>query len=547
MSRHELLPLVTQRGGSMKFLRDGLLVSVVVLMAFVASACSKGSSPVQPSQIGAAGLASGDVAPGGDVAPSVGRSVVIGPMSTSTPTPIVVDGNPTCASRGYAFELKFDPPNSGTQQATQIAGLNSITITTSDNVTYSWSSAFGIDAVIAKGGDQANLYVYDPESSADSGLTAPINPNTGKPFGMSHVSFCFDIELTVRKTATTTFTRNYGWTIAKSADQTTLTLSSDQTFIVNYSIVATKDAGVDSNWAVSGTITVTNPYQLGPANGVAVTDVISGSSGPPITVTCPSTTISAGQSIVCTYDSVSLPGGTERTNTATATATNLGSGTGTANVTFGAPSTKVDDCVTISDSYSGGPQGQSTCATKTFTYSRAIDAGILTCGVNTVENTATLTSDNGAPETDNHTVTVNKDCPPTGGCTLTQGYWRTHSDRGPAPYDNTWALLGGLAEDTIFYLSGKTYYQVLWTAPAGNAYYVLANQFIAAKLNGLAGSNTTAITDALAQADNLFRAHTPASVAGLKGTSAIRQQFLTLATQLDNYNNGVIGPGHCSE
>jgi hypothetical protein len=45
------------------------------------------------------------------------------------------------------------------------------------------------------------------------------------------------------------------------------------------------------------------------------------------------------------------------------------------------------------------------------------------------------------------------------GCTLTPGYWMTHSEFGPAPYDPTWALLPNGAS-TMFFMSGKTYYQV---------------------------------------------------------------------------------------
>ncbi len=42
------------------------------------------------------------------------------------------------------------------------------------------------------------------------------------------------------------------------------------------------------------------------------------------------------------------------------------------------------------------------------------------------------------------------------GCTLTPGYWKTHSRRGPAPYDDTWAQLGPSQETKAFFLSGKT-------------------------------------------------------------------------------------------
>lgn len=132
---------------------------------------------------------------------------------------------------------------------------------------------------------------------------------------------------------------------------------------------------------------------------------------------------------------------------------------------------------------------------------------------------------------------------PPQGCTYTQGYWKTHSEHGPAPYDATWAQLANGA-NTPFYLSGQTYYQVFWTAPAGNPYYNLAHQYMAAYLNKLAGASQS-VNAELASAHALFSTYTPAQVAALAKTSAVRAQFLALATTLDNYNNGVTGPGHC--
>lgn len=130
------------------------------------------------------------------------------------------------------------------------------------------------------------------------------------------------------------------------------------------------------------------------------------------------------------------------------------------------------------------------------------------------------------------------------GCTLTPGYWKTHSKYGPAPYDDTWAQVG---EDAAFFLSGQTYYQVLWTPPGGNAYYILAHAYIAARLNQLGGADFTAAQAAFNSATALFGTYTPAQVAAMKGSSTVRQQFNSLAATLDNYNNGLIGPGHCSE
>ena len=136
-------------------------------------------------------------------------------------------------------------------------------------------------------------------------------------------------------------------------------------------------------------------------------------------------------------------------------------------------------------------------------------------------------------------------CEQGGGCTYTQGYWKTHSIYGPAPYDDTWALIG---EDTPFYYSSQTYYEVIWTPPrGGNAYYILAHQFIAAELNFLNGADPSAAQDAFDDAEILFDdpVNTPSHVKHLHG--AARQEWIDLANILDDYNNGDIGPGHCED
>ncbi|MDI6858842.1 MAG: hypothetical protein QME71_11080, partial [Dehalococcoidia bacterium] len=55
-------------------------------------------------------------------------------------------------------------------------------------------STLGIDVVIAKGGPDANAYIYDPpdESFGDNDLMAPSNCGGGRQCGLSHISFCYD-------------------------------------------------------------------------------------------------------------------------------------------------------------------------------------------------------------------------------------------------------------------------------------------------------------------------------------------------------------------
>ncbi len=127
------------------------------------------------------------------------------------------------------------------------------------------------------------------------------------------------------------------------------------------------------------------------------------------------------------------------------------------------------------------------------------------------------------------------------GCTLTQGYWKTHSSYGPAPYDATWALMG---EDTDFFTSGYSWYEALWVSPAGDAYWILAHQHIAAYLNVLNGASTpTEVEAALLAAFTWFSAYSP----GVSPSSDNGQLAVSLSETLAAYNEGLIGPGHCED
>ena len=144
-------------------------------------------------------------------------------------------------------------------------------------------------------------------------------------------------------------------------------------------------------------------------------------------------------------------------------------------------------------------------------------------------------------------ICLSSEEPEEAGCTLTQGYWKTHSEFGPAPYDATWASLPDGAS-TVFYLSGQTYYEVFHTAVKGNPYYQAAHQFIAAQLNILNGATTPeAVDQAIMLAATLFETYTPAQIADLKGNDPVRKQFVAISETLDQYNQGEIGPGHCAD
>jgi len=204
----------------------------------------------------------------------------------------------------------------------------------------------------------------------------------------------------------------------------------------------------------------------------------------------------------------------------------------------------VDECAAVTDSVAG-PLGTVCAVSSPFSYDFTYTASVgpySVCGDYTVENTATLvTNDTGVTLSASWSVAVHVPC--STGCTLTQGYWKTHSRYGPAPYDDTWNLVG---EDLPFFLSGQTWYRVLWTPPRGNVYYLLAHAYIAARLNVLNGASTTpAVIDALVQAEAFFASYTPAQASAL--TMSLRAHYVAVAGLLGRYNEGDVGPGHCSE
>ena len=136
-------------------------------------------------------------------------------------------------------------------------------------------------------------------------------------------------------------------------------------------------------------------------------------------------------------------------------------------------------------------------------------------------------------------------CGTTGGCTRTLGYWKTHSKYGPAPYDNVWNSRDD--GDAQLFDTGLSFYQVLTTSPdKGNAFFILAHQYIAAEMNKIGGASMPSeVLDAWTQAGNLLDTYD--SGLDIPKSSSDRETAIQLADLLDSYNNGEIGPGHCSE
>lgn len=116
------------------------------------------------------------------------------------------------------------------------------------------------------------------------------------------------------------------------------------------------------------------------------------------------------------------------------------------------------------------------------------------------------------------------------GCTFTQGYYKNKgSDLLPAGN---------------FFLSGQTWLAVLETAPKkGNAYYILAHQYIAASINAKSASVPTAVAAAITASATYFGKASPNDWSA--NGSYSKDQLTGWADLLDSYNSGNVGPGHC--
>jgi hypothetical protein len=380
--------------------------------------------------------------------------------------------------------------------------------------------------------------------------------------------------LAVSKTANTAYNRTYAWQIGKTAAldglpvTSPILLAEPGSRTIGYTVTLT-GTFANSGFAASGRITVTNTVGNGVTAKInSVSDVVSPSIAASITgcsVSFPAM-LEPGGTFTCDY-TVALPDNTARTNTATVvrqrrhfahdgTGTDLigtQQQTATASVTFGVPTVETNKCVNVTDNFnssgdvalSGGTNychpGVGTPPSthvKTFTYTRELVSGAV-CTSKTYSNTAKFVAVgnagyNGSASAD---VTLTVAC---GQCTLTQGYWKNHADPATSRYDDTWAKVGG--RDALFLNSGMTWIQVFDTAPKGDVWFNLAHQYMAAVLNKHKGADTSAINQALIDAEELLRTYGPGS-----NVKSVRNNFVSLAGILGSYNEGTLpgGPKHC--
>jgi hypothetical protein len=118
-------------------------------------------------------------------------------------------------------------------------------------------------------------------------------------------------------------------------------------------------------------------------------------------------------------------------------------------------------------------------------------------------------------------------------CTYTQGWWKNHQAEWPVE---------SLTLGTVTYTKAQLLQILVGWAVRGNGLISLAHQLIAAKLNIADGANPAEVATAVAEADALIGALVVPPV----GTASLAPSMTSALTQaLDDYSNGLSGPGHC--
>jgi len=369
--------------------------------------------------------------------------------------------------------------------------------------------------------------------------------------------------LKVTKTASTSYTRDWNWSLTKTANpNATITIERGSLTNIVYVVVATPTA-VDSAWTVSGSVTVHNPAPI-PATVSALSDVLSDST--PVALQCAGSapyTIAGGSDLTCSY-SIGRDGADSGSNSATATLSNNNGGSttfdGSVNYAFGAPSTVLHALATVTDngattdaagwSLTGSPASYLFGAPAGGSFVFNVMAGNVsaTCDTYaTVSNTAQLSDGDHTLQASASHQLYSGAC--GNNCTLTIGYWKTHAgftgrnaDRLTPELPQRLGTLAGLK--TVNVLSATQAVGLLSNSgDASNGVNKLYSQMLAAKLNIFRGASPAAVSSIITAADAFLASNNSADWASMSKNN--KTQVNNWASTFDQYNNGLIGPGHC--
>lgn len=317
-----------------------------------------------------------------------------------TGAPVFQSGNPTCA--GYLGGYKVDSPTIGSAVT-----IGPITFTfTSATLLGSWSSTIPIDMVIMKAGNGALLYSYTGGATSGGGEYTP-NNRGGAQAAISHIEFCYYGRFGATIEGAGLYTRDYDWAIAKAATAP-VSIAQGSPLLVDYTVTMTRNS-TDRDFMIDGSVTVLN-------SGYGVSGVVLGVdadiAGTAAVIDCGTTvfpkTLADGESFTCDY-SLAVSDATSRLETWTVTVDETGGWRSTSFedlVVFGAPTTIIDDIVTLFDTRVPAGLGTLT-APETVNYS--VTYGPYTaCVPVLIDNIASfVTDDNAETGADTASVTVN--------------------------------------------------------------------------------------------------------------------------------------------
>lgn len=366
------------------------------------------------------------------------------------------------------------------------------------------------------------------------------------------------------KTAEGFWTRviTYDWSVEKAVAPDALTLDRGASGEVTYWITATRTKAAETDvFGVRGMICVTNTGEVATV-GLAITDVVEVQTGGGpyqrfVTVTVDvsdNPVLDPGESHCYPYEVIFEPvsGAQAYRNHAIVTILNHSGHPGEPfgpepKAGFSLPeeptAEAIDASATVIDE-EHCPSGF-TCTPSATGPWALHDSGVISfhktitnenvCDATAeLRNVATLTeSDTG--ETRTAEAVVHLTAPPCPvGCVLTQGFWKTHPNAWPT----------GHSPQDPFLSSGKTWPEVLWTAPRGDAYFILAHQYIAAALNAARGASMPPeVASAFDAATEWFNNHSP----GVPASSPDGQTAIHLAEVLAAFNEGQMGVPHCAD
>ncbi len=263
--------------------------------------------------------------------------------------------------------------------------------------------------------------VYEQTPTASEGWmigVAPANPVVlaGQDTPVTVSNMPLQGELVVIKTVNTRFTREYQWEITKTVTPPTLELFVGDTGAAAYTLDITRTTRLERDFAISGTVTISNPSVL-PVWINQPVDVLS--TGGTVALACGvgfPYRIDGGAQLLCSYDQtlagVYTPADTI-TNTVTVSLTNNTVYRQEVPFAFTQPTTEIDDEVTIADPI-GGLSEQTVSGNLSLSYTSAPTCDAFSnwenggnAGSYTIVNTAALT---GATNTASAQATLTVNC-----------------------------------------------------------------------------------------------------------------------------------------